>query len=441
MIFGADDRVPVADTRVLPASAVVQIITRFPNGLEEESTGLLIGPNDVLTAAHVLYEASFGGHVELVLVTPGLNGSLAPFGDSFAISIQVHPDWISVNDRDGLPLTAFDHDLAMITLDRPVGYETGFLPYGVLDDPLGRTVQSIGYPGDLGGDVPVQTSGTIDDADAETLLFDDDFDAAAGQSGSPVFDGDRAIGIFSHNSVEPPFYNGALRLTAEFVQTIDLWRTTNDETDDPDFILGGVWSEVWFGQAGDDRIFGREGDDTLYGGDGADEINGNAGDDLLDGESGPDAALGGQGDDVVEGRGGDDWHLNGNRGDDLVFGGLGSDQLFGGPDQDRLDGGQGADTLSGDRGDDTLVGGLGADVYAFAAESGDDRIEGFAPADGDRIRLVAGVNGSGIGTAADALTRLVAVEGGSRLDLGGDHAVLLAGIAPAAVDATAFWVV
>ncbi|MGE0723308.1 MAG: calcium-binding protein, partial [Alphaproteobacteria bacterium] len=167
----------------------------------------------------------------------------------------------------------------------------------------------------------------------------------------------------------------------------------------------------------------------------------NAGDDRLDAGAGADAALGGQGDDVVEGGSCSDWHLNGNRGIDLVLGGGGDDRLFGGPDGDWLDGGDGADTLSGDRGNDVLVGAGGADVFDLLTEGGFDRIEDFSAADGDRIRLPAGINGSGIATAADALARLAADEGGSRLDLGEGHGLVLAGIAPAALDAAAFWIV
>ncbi|MGE0724582.1 MAG: trypsin-like peptidase domain-containing protein, partial [Alphaproteobacteria bacterium] len=372
MIFGADDRVPVFDTTVLPARAVVQIITRFPDGLEEVSTGVLVGPNDLLTAGHVLYEASFGGHVEAVLATPARNGALAPFGTASAVSIQVNPAWIAANDRDGVVLPSFDHDLALVTLDRNVGAIAGMLPFGVLADPVGRPVTSIGYPGDLGGDMPVQTAGVVDEADAETLIFTDDLDALAGQSGSPLISDGEVVGIYSHNSVEPPFFNGALRLTDAFLAQIEFWRSTNDETDGDDLILGGVWDERWDGRAGDDRIYARDGADTVLGGDGADEINGNAGDDRLDAGAGADAALGGQGDDVVEGGSGSDWHLNGNRGIDLVLGGGGDDRLFGGPDGDWLDGGDGADTLSGDRGNDVLVGAGGADVFDLLTEGGFD---------------------------------------------------------------------
>ncbi|KEO59048.1 Hint domain-containing protein [Thioclava indica] len=106
--------------------------------------------------------------------------------------------------------------------------------------------------------------------------------------------------------------------------------SSNDPTDG--------YTNVFYGNAGDDYLDGAGGDDSLYGG--ADD----------------DTVLGGDGNDLVDGGSGND-SLDGGAGDDTLTGGGGADTLSGGDDQDLfvnltdgdvIDGGEGgndADTL------------------------------------------------------------------------------------------------
>ena len=102
-----------------------------------------------------------------------------------------------------------------------------------------------------------------------------------------------------------------------------------------------AYTNVFFGNAGNDRLDGRGGDDSLYGG--ADD----------------DTVLGGGGSDVVDG-------------------GAGADRLEGGAGSDRLEGGAGVDTLIGGAGADTLAGGDDRDtiVVATAADGAGDVVAG-----------------------------------------------------------------
>ncbi|MCP9799640.1 calcium-binding protein [Synechococcus sp. RedBA-s] len=114
------------------------------------------------------------------------------------------------------------------------------------------------------------------------------------------------------------------------------------------------------------EITGTEGNDTLTGTEGMDTIRGLGGDDLL---------LGRQLDDV----------LRGNLGNDTLRGGGGFDSLSGGQGNDWLYGGEGDDFLNGNRGDDRLFGDIGAD--RFALSRGNDRIEDFNAAEGDKVLI------------------------------------------------------
>lgn len=72
-----------------------------------------------------------------------------------------------------------------------------------------------------------------------------------------------------------------------------------------------------------------------------------------------------------------------------------NDNLVGTDRDDRLSGSLGNDVLTGGRGNDVLNGGAGADRFVFAPGFGDDVIQDFSGASGDRIDLRAmGYDGS-----------------------------------------------
>jgi Ca2+-binding RTX toxin-like protein len=160
-------------------------------------------------------------------------------------------------------------------------------------------------------------------------------------------------------------------------------------------LIGGPRNEAYDGGAGADAMFGGDGDDTLAGHGGANVLQGNQGNDSLSAEGGADTIYGGQGNDViVSGAGigveaGD--LVNGNKGDDSITGSAGADTLLGGQGNDSIQGGGGADWISGDRGDDTLSGGAGGDTFFIASNGDDDRVLDFNGAEGDRVRVEAGV--------------------------------------------------
>jgi len=163
------------------------------------------------------------------------------------------------------------------------------------------------------------------------------------------------------------------------------------------------FSEVIFGENGDDAISGQGGDDAIHGGFGNDTLSGGTGNDLIDGNEGIDTAdysatagtgvradlaqgwaitgderdtllsienaIGSSANDAIFGNALDNV-LNGGQGDDSLKGQQGNDTLIGGHGADRLDGGTGNDVLSGQNGNDKLLAG-----------SGDDTLEGGAGAD------------------------------------------------------------
>lgn len=125
-------------------------------------------------------------------------------------------------------------------------------------------------------------------------------------------------------------------------------------------LSGDVYTNLFYGGAGNDHMDGRGGDDSLYGGTGNDTILGGAGNDTLAGDEGNDSLDGGTGNDWLYG-GDDSDTLAGGAGNDMLEGGSGDDVLIGGDGADTLYGGDGNDTLAGGPGD-ALYGGAGADL-------------------------------------------------------------------------------
>lgn len=57
-----------------PYSAVTYVEATFPDGTRVSGSGAVVGINDVLTAAHVVYSPENGGMAEQVTVYPGHDG-------------------------------------------------------------------------------------------------------------------------------------------------------------------------------------------------------------------------------------------------------------------------------------------------------------------------------------------------------------------------------
>ena len=167
-----------------------------------------------------------------------------------------------------------------------------------------------------------------------------------------------------------------------------------------DSIWAGAGSDSINAAGGDNTVSGAAGDDLIVSGAGTDSLSGGAGDDTLLAGSGDDYLVGGSGADL----------LIGGTGTDSLSGGSGDDTLLAASGDDYLVGGSGADLLMGGAGNDTLFGGSGGDVFSFESGFGQDVISDFGSS--DRINLAADLNGTGIASAADLVTRGM-VSGGT----------------------------
>jgi V8-like Glu-specific endopeptidase len=118
-----------------PYTAVSLIVVTFPDGHKVAGTGTMVGPNDLLTAAHVVYSPDHGGWASALSLYPGadFNGTTGRIEDA---------PYVVENFRwqlDGWPAQAFSddsnatfryeesqYDVAVIGLSKAIGMQTGW---------------------------------------------------------------------------------------------------------------------------------------------------------------------------------------------------------------------------------------------------------------------------------------------------------------------------
>lgn len=177
IIFGKDNRTRVSDTTVFPFSAIGHVVCDYGYALGM-GTGVLIGNKTVLTAAHMLYDASMGWPNSVTFI-PAQNGSDEPYGQIHASYYYVPNEWKQGNQ---------DYDLGLIVLDRDIGQQTGFLQLAVEPDSFytNQALESAGYPADLGdGYEMYSVTGQSTAVQGKVILHR--ITTEEGQSGSPIW--------------------------------------------------------------------------------------------------------------------------------------------------------------------------------------------------------------------------------------------------------------
>ncbi len=205
-----------------PYDTVVRITDTIGNQ-EYQASGVLISPDEVLTASHVVYVAAVGAASDIV-VTPAYDDGTAPYGSADGTLVHYFPI-----DETGGQISNADSqsDYAVIHLSTPF---TGLGTMGLSPNFAGGPVTVAGYPASANGAVVASTQTVNPDPDY-TLL--DGVTIGKGSSGGPLFIGGAAdpqvVGIVSSESnVGQTSYN-TLITTAVFNQ-IEQWVEADDAT-------------------------------------------------------------------------------------------------------------------------------------------------------------------------------------------------------------------
>jgi len=204
------------------------MVMTYPNGGRYVGSGVMVGPNHVLTAAHNIYSTKDGCHgwASDVEFYPGLDEGNQPFGRARGVVLLVMEDWTKTGDPQ--------HDLGMVILDEAIGYRTGWggLFCGSGDLLKTQEIRVTGYPGDKGGkEYRAKQMWTMSHqlTDVSSMKLFYEIDTSKGQSGSAVwgnfkgYSGYQVIGIHTHGGMST---NQGTRLSPTKIKMVHSWIKT-----------------------------------------------------------------------------------------------------------------------------------------------------------------------------------------------------------------------
>ncbi|MCA9178131.1 MAG: hypothetical protein KDB14_26890 [Planctomycetales bacterium] len=230
-VFMPDNRLPIADSKSYPYSAICALTIINQRGEKFYGSGFLAGPRLVLTAGHNVYYHSDGGFMKEIVVYPGLHlDYTAHQPRAVSTSFSTVASWTLDANRQ--------FDFGAIFLDADLTASTGFLAVSKFksEELQNMTVNLVGYPKDPpegqgfpnDGSTQWRASGRVAVA-ANQLTYG--IDSSAGQSGSPLIayfsetDAYHVVGI--HNTAFPEC-NAATRFNDEVFSQIVRWRQKSD---------------------------------------------------------------------------------------------------------------------------------------------------------------------------------------------------------------------
>ena len=193
-----------------PYSAVGLILVHWADGATTQGTVSVVGPNDVLTATHVVYDPAHGGLAKSFDLYFGVDyNSQAGAFDSATNSAVLRAGtfaWDALrfgasvfSDSDpGVSFSESQYDVALIGLSAPVGNATGWFGMDPGRD-VAQAATEIGYPangtGMMAGDVAVERNATYG------VYTSTSGGLGPGSSGGPLFTPDyHVLGVKSGGS-------------------------------------------------------------------------------------------------------------------------------------------------------------------------------------------------------------------------------------------------
>jgi V8-like Glu-specific endopeptidase len=229
---------PIAPGSGFPYSTVVELQITFPDNQHFVGSGVMVGPNDVLTAGHVVYSYADGGFATSILATPELNGKSAPFGSAYMTRETTYNTWIAYSKAHPGLTAPGDMDIALFSLNKNIGNNSGWMSYGYNNNnstfASGTILNTAGFPaaGGYNGLQEEFSAGAIAglSSDGSAIeYYQSQITTFGGQSGSPVWayypsTGQRIVyGIHVGGSGTPTSENFATRITQGIFNDIGSW--------------------------------------------------------------------------------------------------------------------------------------------------------------------------------------------------------------------------
>ena len=414
-----------------PYSSVVGLLAVFPDGSVAQFSGALIAPDEVLTAAHGVWDEGVGAATAVIALTGTVPEANTAIGSELLVQSGTYAETIHFNAvqdaDDSITAGQSQSDIALIHFGTPLAGAAAF-QLGATALTGATAIQIAGLP-DGGSEVtetgvvaPLGTGGGVPAVLTGTVTL------GPGSSGGPIWTVGANGAAVLVGTVSSDLY--AAEITAGSAAEIASWEA-QDATASVANTATAAGGAARVTLAGSNSVLTSFGQDTIqadaglgviYAAGRTDSILGGAGQLIVIGGQGLDTVrpgsgsatiYGGSGGGVFDaGFGGGSVLVAGSGASTLVGGGTG-DVLFGSPGAstaaaagagaETIVGGGGAETLAGGSGTTVAFAGTGPDVFtAYEALGGTLLVVGFRPGDrldlepddGGRATSVAGAYGS-----------------------------------------------
>lgn len=257
-----------------PGAAIVFIVATWGDR-SFSGTGVLVGRNDILTSAHVIYDWSLGGVADNIELYPSYNPADIQHQSFSYEFVQYFPGFDPDGDGRVFPgdfnagtFAGSELDIALISTRAPLGDTYGW--FGIDYDFSGGSVGVIGHPAVYDRRMMFDSGTAYNDPIDEYFALDSNLEVNPGNSGGPIYydygDGPYAVGLVS------------TRIAATEIGAHRYW--LDDALIDNDRLISDYAGHVVSGGSSNDRFglfaergfYTSVGDDTVLAGGGLDVV-------------------------------------------------------------------------------------------------------------------------------------------------------------------------
>jgi hypothetical protein len=134
-----------------PATAIVAVVSVFPDGQTIDGTGAMVDSDHVLTAGHLIYNPAYGGWATQIAVFAGATSSTSYLASAYATTARVEPAFYNTMNYDNGNIGeagAGMGDIGLLTLSNNLNVGTSYFQLGYTDGAnwTGANLNTVGYP-------------------------------------------------------------------------------------------------------------------------------------------------------------------------------------------------------------------------------------------------------------------------------------------------------